>query len=183
MDLHLKSRTARVSTGVQTEMFAKLLYDAWSCLQRVLVLSIFIMGWHLSGVARASDPKHDWIVEVFVKDDNALVTGALLNYRLKAPNSATATATAKKDRNYDTDTCRLPVGWGPYCHPLHTLEITAHGKTLHCSCDRYMWLSALTPGRSFELPIELQTRSQDKVITLTATMNDVDSDAGKTLTR
>jgi cytochrome c biogenesis protein CcdA len=139
VDLHLKSRTARVSTGVQTEMFAKLLYDAWSCLQRVLVLSIFIMGWHLSGVARASDPKHDWIVEVFVKDDNALVTGALLNYTLKAPNSATATATAKKTEI----TILIPAGSQlvgaltvANCTPLKS-PLTAKPSTVHVTvtCD------------------------------------------------
>ena len=141
MDLHLKSRTARVSTGVQTEMFAKLLYDAWSCLQRVLVLSIFIMGWHLSGVARASDPKHDWIVEVFAKDDNALVTGALLNYTLKAPNSATATATAKKTEI----TILIPAGSQlvgaltvANCTPLKS-PLTAKPSTVYVTvtCD---WL-------------------------------------------
>ena len=139
MDLHLKSRTARVSTGVQTEMFAKLLYNAWSCLQRVLVLSIFIMGWHLSGVARASDPKHDWIVEVFAKDDNALVTGALLNYTLKAPNSATATATAKKTEI----TILIPAGSQlvgaltvANCTPLKS-PLTAKPSTVHVTvtCD------------------------------------------------
>jgi len=139
VDLHLKSRTARVSTGVQTEMFAKLLYDAWNCLQRVLVLSIFIMGWHLSGVARASDPKHDWIVEVFVKDDNALVTGALLNYTLKAPNSATATATAKKTEI----TILIPAGSQlvgaltvANCTPLKS-PLTAKPSTVHVTvtCD------------------------------------------------
>ena len=139
MDLHLKSRTARVSTGVQTEMFAKLLYDAWSCLQRVLVLSIFIMGWHLSGVARASDPKHDWIVEVFAKDDNTLVTGALLNYTLKAPNSATATATAKKTEI----TILIPAGSQligaltvANCTPLKS-PLTAKTSTVHVTvtCD------------------------------------------------
>ena len=114
-------------------MFAKLLYDSWSCLQRVLVLSIFIMGWHLSGVARASDPKHDWIVEVFVKDDNALVTGALLNYTLKAPNSATATATAKKTEI----TILIPAGSQlvgaltvANCTPLKS-PLTAKPSTVH----------------------------------------------------
>ena len=120
-------------------MFAKLLYDAYSCLQRVLVLSIFIMGWHLSGVARASDPKHDWIVEVFAKDDNALVTGAQLNYTLKAPNSATATATAKKTEI----TILIPAGSQlvgaltvANCTPLKS-PLTAKPSTVHVTvtCD------------------------------------------------
>ena len=121
-------------------MFAKLLYDAWSCLQRVLVLSIFIMGWHLSGVARASDPKHDWIVEIFPKDDNALVTGDLLNYTLKAPNSATATATAKKTEI----TILIPAGsqlvgaltvanCTPFKSPLTAKTSTVH-VTVTCDC-------------------------------------------------
>ena len=120
-------------------MFAKLLYDAWSCLQRVLVLSIFIMGWHLSGVARASDPKQDWIVEVFAKDDNVVVTGALLNYTLKAPNSATATATAKKTEI----TILIPAGFQlvgaltvTHCTPLKS-PLTAKPSTVHVTvtCD------------------------------------------------
>ena len=153
VDLHLKSRTARVSTGVQTEMFAKLLYDAWSCLQRVLVLSIFIMGWHLSGVARASDPKHDWIVEIFAKDDNALVTGALLNYTLKVTNSPTATATAKKTKI----SILIPAGSqlvGALADANCTLlqsKLTAEPSTVDVSvtCE----VPVLTPGKSFELPI------------------------------
>ena len=105
----------------------------------MLVLSIFIMGWHLSGVARASDPKHDWIVEVFAKDDNALVTGALLNYTLKAPNSATATATAKKTEI----TILIPAGSQlvgaltvTHCTPLKS-PLTAKPSTVHVTvtCD------------------------------------------------
>ena len=96
VDRHFKSRTARLSTGVQKEMFAKLMHDALCCLQRMLVLSLFIVGWPLSGVVHASDQKPDWIVEVFAKDDNVEVTGALLKYTVKVTNSPTATATAKK---------------------------------------------------------------------------------------
>ena len=95
-DKHFKSRTARLLTGVQKEMFAKLMHDAWCCLQRGLVLSLFILGWPLSGVVHASDQKPDWIVEVFAKDDNVEVTGALLKYTVKVTNSPTATASAKK---------------------------------------------------------------------------------------
>ncbi len=61
------------------------------------------MGWHLSGVARASDPKHDWIVEVFVKDDNAFCLtygdgvsdvniGKLIEYHQQQKTLATLTA-------------------------------------------------------------------------------------------
>ena len=51
-------------------MFAKLMHYALCCLQRMLVLSLFIVGWPLSGVVHASDQKPDWIVEVFAKDGN-----------------------------------------------------------------------------------------------------------------
>ena len=96
VDRHFKSQTARLSTGVQKEMFAKLTHDALCCLQRMLVLSLFIVGWPLSGVVYASDQKPDWIVEVFAKDDNVEVTGALLKYTVKVTNSPTAISTAKK---------------------------------------------------------------------------------------
>ena len=75
----------------------------------------------------------------FEKDDNALVTGALLNYTLKAPNSATATATAKKTEI----TILIPAGSQlvgaltvANCTPLKS-PLTAKPSTVHVTvtCD------------------------------------------------
>ena len=80
-----------------------------------------------------------WIAEVFAKDDNALVTGALLNYTLKAPNSATATATAKKTEI----TILIPAGSQligaltvANCTPLKS-PLAAKPSTVHVTvtCD------------------------------------------------
>ena len=159
-------------------MFAKLMHDALCCLQRMLVLSLFILGWPLSGVVHASDQKTDWIVEVFAKDDNVEVTGALLKYTVKVTNSPTATATAKKTEI----AILIPAGSqlvgalaDANCTPLQS-DLTAKPSTVHVTvtCE----VPVLIPGESFELPIVLQTRTQQRVITLTATMSEDDSDAG-----
>ncbi len=123
-------------------------------------------------------PSTTGLLRFFAKDDNALLTGALLNDTLKAPNSATATATANKTEI----TILIPAGSQlvgaltvANCTPLKS-PLTAKPSTVDVSvtCE----VPVLTPGKSFELPIELQTRTQERVITLTATMTEIDSDAG-----
>ena len=61
------------------------------------------------------------------------------------------------------------------CTPLQS-ELTAEPSTVNVTvtCE----VPVLIPGESFELPIELQTRTQQRVITLTATMSEDDSHSG-----
>ena len=126
------------------------MHDALYCLQRMLVLSLFIVGWPLSGVVYASDQKPDWIVEVFAKDDNVEVTGALLKYTVKVTNSPTAISTAKKTEI----AILIPAGSqlvgalaDANCTPLQS-ELTAKPSTVHVTvtCE----VPVLLPGESFE---------------------------------
>ena len=104
------------------------------------------------------------------------MTGPVLKYTVKVTNSPTATA--KK-----TEVAILiPAGSqlvralaDANCTPLQS-ELTAKPSTVHVTvtCE----VPVLIPGESFELPIELQTRTQQRVITLTTTMSEDDSDSG-----
>ena len=83
---------------------------------------------------------------------------------------------------FDTDFDKIPAGSqlvralaDANCTPLQS-ELTAKPSTVHVTvtCE----VPVLIPGESFELPIELHTRTQQRVITLTTTMSEDDSDSG-----